>query len=79
MPYMNTVVSYKNFYYNNEKLREEGKKGSVTILKTSYRHEWCTLTTGEVMSLYCLVPFVMEGQFYVTNPSKIRRWRGFRK
>ena len=73
----NTTMSYKNFYYKNEKLKEEGKVHGMTISKTSYRNEWVVFEDGSGMSLYCLVPFVMEGQFYITNPSKIRRWKCF--
>ena len=36
----NTTMSYKNFYYKNEKLKEEGKVHGMTISKTSYRNEW---------------------------------------
>lgn len=73
------IPSYKGFFYQNEKLKESNKNGGRTICKTSYRNEWVVFEDGSGMSLYFLVPFVMEGQFYLTNPSKIKRWKGFRK
>lgn len=53
---------------------------SLTIDKVSYRRNFLFLPNNRGgMSIDTVVKFVMQGQFYLSNPSKIRRWKGFIK
>ena len=72
-------MTYKSFEYQNNRLKESGRVAAVTIDRTLYMRNMCFLSSGEVIAIDCLVSFITGGQFCVTNPSKISRWKGFRK
>lgn len=69
-------MTYKEFLAKNDRNSANGR-GFYIIDQVQYRRNLCSLCTGEVISIDTLVQFISEGQFYLTNPSKISKWQGF--
>ena len=70
-------MTYEQFLRVNDKARDFCNAYSATIDKVSYRKNICSFSNGNITSIDSIVQFVMNGQFYLSNPSKISKWQGF--
>lgn len=70
-------MTYEQFLRVNDNARNYPKAYSVTLDRVSYRKNICLFPDGSVTSIDMIVQFVQQGQFYLSNPSKISKWQGF--
>ena len=70
-------MTYEQFLNRNDRARDNRNAYSVTIDRVSYRRNLCFFANGNVSSIDNIVQFVMNGQFYLSNPSKLSKWQGF--
>ena len=70
-------MTYEQFLKTNDRARSNRNAYSVTIDRVSYRRNLCFFANGNISSIDNIVQFVMDGQFYLSNPSKISKWQGF--
>lgn len=70
-------MTYEQFLKVNDNARNYPRAYSITIDRVDLRRNFCFLTTGEVCAINMIIEFVEQGQFYLSNPSKISKWKGF--
>ena len=69
-------MKYEEFLSKNKKLK--GRVPTLTIDKVSYKEDKGYLTDGQVYPLTKIVDAVSEGRVWLSNPSKISTWGGFK-
>ena len=69
-------MKYEEFLSKNKKLK--GRTPTLTIDKVSYKEDKGYLTDGQVYPLTKIVDAVSEGRVWLSNPSKISTWGGFK-
>ena len=70
-------MTYEQFLRVNDNARNYPRAYSVTLDRVSYRQNFCFFPDGSAISINMIVQFVQQGQFYLANPSKISKWKGF--
>lgn len=71
-------MKYEEFLSKNNELKYNGRVGTITIDKVSFREDKGYLTDGKVYPLTKIVDAVSEGRTRLTNPSKLAAWGGFK-
>lgn len=69
-------MKYEEFLSKNKKVK--GRVSSITIDRVSYREDIGYLRNGDSFPLTKIVDAVSEGRVWLTNPSKISTWGGFK-
>ena len=71
-------MKYEEFLSKNNKLKMNGRVGTITLDKVSFKEDKGYLTDGKVYPLTKIVDAVSEGRTRLTNPSKLAAWGGFK-
>lgn len=69
-------MDYTSFWSENRK--NFVRSTHLTIDKVSLKDDKCVLTSGEVYTINTLLQSVGLGDVYITNPSKLKNWSGFK-
>ena len=70
------MIDYTSFWNKNRKNRN--KVSEDTILKVSFKSDNCDLKLGGTVTINALLQAVSQGSVYITNPSKLANWSGFK-
>lgn len=70
------MIDYTSFWSENRK--NFVRSTHLTIDKVSLKDDKCVLTSGEVYTINTLLQSVGLGDVYITNPSKLKNWSGFK-
>lgn len=73
-------VSFKQFNNLNDKeksTRSKKKLLSLRVISVSYIEDSCILSDGGKCYIADVVKSVIDGAFCITNPSKLKQWKGF--